>query len=127
MNDSSTNTIEASNKSRAISRAADVLAAYMSDARGWDYAITGREVMDATTDTDIPSVLGDLIADLMHLADYIGESDPHQVIEDFSEVVLRTATANHDGESTGDDLHEPGTPWNSIPRDLVHYHPEVDA
>ena len=116
MNDSSTNTIEASNKARAISRAADVLAAYMSDDRGWASPTTGPEVMAASDDSDVDSALSDLIADLMHLADYIGG-------DDYGEVKADSARNHYSGERTGD----LDAPWDSIPRDLVHYVPEVEA
>jgi hypothetical protein len=108
---------EASNKARAISRGADLVAAYASDARGWDYPITGREVFDATApDTDdggdLDAIIRDAIADILHLATHLGMN---------ADAIESMARRHYLDEHAG----HPDTAWRAVSRSDVEYVPAI--
>ena len=106
---------EASNKAHAISRGADLVAAYASDLRGWSGAMTGAQVFaerDPKDEGDLGSIIGDAIADILHLAEHAG-LDPGAMIE--------RATNNYTGERDGD----LDTAWREVPESQVEYVPAI--
>lgn len=106
---------EASNKARAISRGADLVAAYASDPRGWDGFMTGAQVFGAVapeTDDggDLVSIIKDAIADLLHLADHLRMN---------TNAVEKMARGHYLGEQGGD----LDTAWREVPESQVEYVP----
>ena len=108
---------EASNKARAISRGADLVAAYASDPRGWDGFMTGAQVFGAVapeTDDggDLVSIIKDAIADLLHLADHLRMN---------TNAVEKMARGHYPGEQGGD----LDTAWREVPESQVEYVPAI--
>lgn len=108
---------EASNKARAISRGADLVAAYASDPRGWDGPMTGAQVFGAVApDTDdggdLVSIIKDAIADLLHLADHLRMD---------TNALENMARRHYLGEQGGD----LDTAWRAVPESQVEYVPAI--
>lgn len=107
---------EASNKARAISRGADLIAAYASDGRGWAYGpMTGAGFLDSAgsdVEHEAPSIIGDAIADILHAAEYVGL--------DTDDVIARALNHYH-GERSGD----LDTAWRDVPASDVEYVPAI--
>ena len=105
---------EASNKARAISRGADLVAAYASDARGWAGTydtMNGADVMALKQVIDAATV-ADAIADILHVADHMG-------IE--TDYLMQTAFWHYHGERDGD----LNTAWSGVPESDVEYVPAI--
>lgn len=131
--DSSTEDREAtearSNKERALSRAADALARYMSDSRGWASPTIGPEVMEADDRGDERDALKDLIADLTHLAEHMATrtilSTPSRDGQRDSvmarlraERTVRAGITSSYAEWEGDAF---SPPLSSVPFDVIEY------
>lgn len=105
---------EASNKARAISRGADLVAAYASDARGWAGTydtMNGADVMALKQVIDAATV-ADAIADILHVADHMG-------IE--TDYLMQKALWHYHGERDGD----LDTAWSGVPESDVEYVPAI--
>lgn len=116
MSNTDSSTRARSDKERALSRASDALAGYMSDERGWASPTTGPEVFHAATQGDIgdiESAIGDLIADLLHLTEHLHLTatlgEPAAALAAVDAIHQR-AYNHHGGEREGD-LDEA---WNTI-------------
>ena len=106
---------EASNKARAISRGADLVAAYASDPRGWDSPMTGAEVFaecDPKDEGDLGSIIGDAIADILHATERAGLDTDDMIV----------SAINHDLGEQGGDLD---TAWRDVPESQVEYVPAI--
>lgn len=122
-------------KERAISRAADALAGYMSDSRGWASPTTGAEIMEADDTGDERDALVDLIADLTHLAEHMATrtvlSTPSRDgqrdlawARNRAERTARAGITSSYAEWQGDAF---SSPLSAVPFGAIEYLPGGDA
>lgn len=91
-------------RDRAVSRGADLVAAYLSDPRGWASDTTPAEVLAGHGDAQ--SAAGDLIADVMHALEQAGYNGP---------AALAMAEKHFYEERDDDHAAAAGTPFQYMP------------
>lgn len=99
-------------RDRAISRGADLLAAYASDPRGWGSPTTAQQVLeeDAAAEGDLQSIAGDLIADILHALNHAGG---------YTVDALRIAEAHYLEEQVDEHAPAAGIPVEYVPAEEV--------
>jgi hypothetical protein len=90
-------------RDRAVSRGVDLIAAYLSDLRGWGSYTTPAQLLADSEDAQ--SAAGDLIADVMHALEQLGFNGPSAA----------AMAEQHFYEERDDHVAAAGTPFQYIP------------
>lgn len=90
-------------RDRSVSRGVDLIAAYLSDPRGWGTDTTPAQLLDDSSEAQ--SAAGDLIADVMHALEQLGFNGPSAA----------AMAEQHFYEERDDHAAAAGTPFQYIP------------